>query len=48
MNEKTMTRTQLFIALLKHFEDLPDWHASESDEGWQSIVFYVEEENDDD
>jgi hypothetical protein len=43
MNEKTMTRTQLFVALLKHFDDLPDWHQGESDEGWQSIVFYVEE-----
>ena len=48
---KTMTRAELSEALLKHLDDLPDWHYSETDEGWQSVVFYVEEdepETDDD
>ena len=46
--KKTMTRAELSEALLKHSDDLPDWHYSETDEGWQSVVFYVEEEEDDD
>ena len=45
---KTMTRNELFVALFKHMDDLPDWDEVDSDEGVVWIRFYTHEEQDDD
>mgnify|MGYP007032666811 FL=1 len=45
---KTVTRDELFAALYKNLDVLPDWHEVDCDEGYVTINFYVHEEDEDD
>ena len=45
---KTVTRDELFAALYKNLDVLPDWHEVDCDEGYVTINFYVDEEDEDD
>jgi len=41
---KTVTREELFAALHNSRQILPDWHEVDCDEGYVTINFYVDEE----
>jgi len=42
---KTVTRDELFAALYKNLDVLPDWHEVGGDEGYVTINFYIDEED---
>jgi len=45
---KTVTRDELFAALDKNSDVLPDWHEVDCDEGYVTINFYIDVEDEDD
>ena len=45
---KTVTRDALFDALYKNSDTLFDWHEVDNDEGYVTINFYVDVEEEDD
>lgn len=45
---KTVTRQALFDALYKNLDILPDWHEVSGDEGYVTINFYIDTEEEDD
>ena len=44
---KTVTRDELFSFLYENLDGLPDWYEARDEEGYVSINFYVDEEEDD-